>query len=54
MPAKSDTPVPAIQHTEDGRFVHYGFEVDGVFHPISSERSGDYEERIEAAKDEAK
>ena len=54
MPPKSDTPVPAIQRTEDGRFVHYGFVVDGVFHPFASDRTGDYDERVEAAKDEGK
>ena len=51
MPEKKDTPVPAIQHSEDGHFVTYGFEHDGAFHPIGSERQGDYDERVQAAKD---
>ena len=51
MPEKKDSPVPAIQHSEDGLFVHYGFEHDGAFHPIASERVGDYNERVQAAKD---
>ena len=52
MPTKDDTPVPTIVHSEDGRFVHYGFTHDGAFHPIASEGSGDYQERIKAAKEE--
>lgn len=51
MPAKEETPVPAIQRSEDGKFVHYGFLHDGAFHPLTSERSGDYDERVKAAKD---
>ena len=51
MPPKNDNPVPSIQFSEDGNFVHYGFEYEGAFHPVSSERIGDYNERIEAAKD---
>ena len=54
MPTKSDAPVPAIQFSENGELVTYGFEHDGAFHPLSSERKGDYEERIQAAKDEEK
>ena len=54
MPTKSDAPVPAIQFSEDGQFVNYGFEHDGAFHPVSSERKGDYDERVQAAKDEDK
>lgn len=53
MPEKTDSPVPAIQRSEDGRFVHYGFEHDGAFHGIATERSGDYDERVQAAKDNA-
>lgn len=52
MPAKNDNPVPAIQRSEDGRFVHYGFEHDGAFHTIASERASDYDERVKNAKDE--
>lgn len=51
MPAKDDIPVPAIVRSEDGAFVHYGFLHDGAFHPISSERAGDYDERVQAAKE---
>ena len=54
MPTKNDTPVPAIKFSDDGIFVHYGFEHEGAFHPLTSERIGDYNERIEAAKDEDK
>lgn len=53
MPAKSEAPVPAIQRSDDGRFVHFGFEHDGAFHTVASERSGDYDERVQAAKDDA-
>lgn len=52
MPTKDDTPTPAIEHSDDGLFVHYGFVHDGAFHPIASERVGDYEERVQAAKEE--
>ena len=45
-------PVPAIQRTEDGRFIHYGFLHDGAFHGFATERTGDYDERVQAAKDE--
>lgn len=45
-------PVPAIRRTEDGLFVHYGFQHDGAFHIVASERAGDYDERVKAAKDE--
>lgn len=48
---KEKTPVPTIQRSEDGRFVHYGFTHDGAFHPVSSERTADYDERVQAAKD---
>lgn len=51
MAEKKDTPVPAIEHSADGQFVHFGFEYEGAFHPIGSERVGDYEERIKAAKE---
>jgi hypothetical protein len=50
MPEKKESaPVPEIRH-ESG-FVHYGFNENGVFHPISSERQGDYNDRIEAARE---
>lgn len=51
MPPKNDSPVPAIKHSEDGRFTHYGFEEDGVFHPIFVERASEYQERVLAAKE---
>lgn len=51
MPAKDDTPTPAIERSEDGRFVHYGFVHDGAFHPVASEGAGNYDERVQAAKD---
>lgn len=51
MPEKKEVPVPAIVQSEDGQYVHYGYEYGGAFHPFGSERVGDYEERIEAAKD---
>lgn len=54
MPTKSDTPVPSIRFSEDGQLVQYGFEHDGAFHPVAAERKGDYDERVEAAKDEEK
>lgn len=44
-------PVPAIRRDEGTNLVHYGFEVDGVFHPFASERSGDHDERVKAAED---
>ena len=50
MADKNDAPVPAIQDSPDGLFVTFGFEYEGAFHPIASERKGDYTERIEAAK----
>lgn len=48
---KEEAPTPAIKHSDDGLFVHYGFEQDGVFHPFASERVGDHNERIKAAKE---
>lgn len=52
MPTKNGDPTPTITHSDDGAFVHYGFTENGVFHPISSERTGDYEERIKTGQDE--
>jgi len=46
--SKEQAPVPEIRHGEG--LVHYGFTENGVFHPIASERQGDYNERVEAAK----
>lgn len=51
MPTKDETPVPTIVRDENGKFVHYGFTQDGVFHSFASEGAGDYDERIKAAKD---
>jgi len=48
--AKDKAPVPEIRH--EAGFVHYGFNENGVFHPVASERQGDYNERIQAAKAE--
>lgn len=52
MPPAKDSPVAAIQRDEEAKLIHFGFEVDGVFHPFASERVGDYDERVEAAKDD--
>lgn len=53
MPTKNDSGVTAeIRHDEDGQFVHYGFVENGVFHPVASERKGDYTERVNAAQEE--
>lgn len=51
MPTKDDNPTPAIHRSEDGRFIHYGFEHEGAFHPIATEGAGDYDERVKAAKE---
>ena len=51
MADKDEAPVPAIRRSEDGQFVHYGFEHEGAFHPMTSERSGDYDERVKAAEE---
>lgn len=48
----TSTPTPYIRHSEDGRFVEYGFEQDGVSHPIGRELSGDFNERVQAAKEQ--
>jgi len=51
MPAaKESAPVPEIRH--EAGFVQYGFNENGVFHPIASERQGDYNERVEAARED--
>lgn len=52
MPTKDETPVPTIVRDENGQFVHYGFTHDGAFHPFASEGAGNYDERVQAAKDE--
>ena len=36
--------------SEASGLVEYGVIVDGVFHPISAERTGDYQERQAAGK----
>ena len=53
MPAKDETPVPTIVRDENGQFVHYGFTHDGAFHQFASEGAGNYDERVQAAKEEA-
>lgn len=51
MPAKEEVPVPAIVRDPDGKFIHYGFEYEGAFHPIASEGAGNYDERVKAAQE---
>ena len=46
-------PVPAIRRSEDGNTVLYGFEHDGTFHSFAAEGAGNYDERVQAAKDES-
>lgn len=48
---QEQAPVPSIQPSNDGLFIHYGFVQDGVFHPIASERIGDYNERVQAGQE---
>ena len=43
-------PVPAIKRSDDGSLIQYGYEHDGAFHPFAAERSGDYDERVQAAQ----
>ena len=50
---KSDESAQAEVHRDDANgYVHYGFVHNGAFHPVASERVGDYDERVEAAKAE--
>ena len=44
-------PVPTIKRSDDGSIVLYGFTHDGAFHSFAAEGSGDYDERVQAAKD---
>lgn len=39
-----------VRHSTDGLFVHYGFVHRGAFHPVASERLGDYEDRVHEAQ----
>ena len=48
---KKDSVTPEIRH-ESG-FVHYGFNENGVFHPVASERQGDYNDRVAAEQEES-
>jgi len=51
MPAEKNENAASVEvrHSDDGRFVHYGVVHGGAFHPISSERASDYQERVNAA-----
>ena len=53
MPEKNENAASAeVRRSEDGLFVHYGFVHEGAFHPIASERTNDYQERVNAAQEE--
>ena len=50
----TDETAQAEVHRDDANgYVHYGFVHQGAFHPVHSERVGDYDERVQAAQDEA-
>lgn len=40
-----------IRRPDDLPFVQYGFVQDGVFHPVAAEMKGDFDERVQAAKE---
>ena len=40
----------AMRLSESSGLVEYGVLVDGVFHPVSAERTGDYQERQAAGE----
>ena len=48
-PSKSDSPSVEVRRSEDGRFVHFGVVSDGAFHPFSTERAADYDDRVKNA-----
>jgi hypothetical protein len=52
-PQKNENSADAEVRRDDASgLVTYGFVKDGAFHPVSSERVGDYDERVKAAQDE--
>jgi hypothetical protein len=41
-----------VRRDDASGLVQYGFVHNGAFHPVASERVGDYDERVQAAQDE--
>jgi hypothetical protein len=40
----------AVLRDDNGQFVHFGVVSDGAFHAFSSQRTGDYDEAVQAAE----